>query len=100
MEGEAQRLRGEMERINARWLQLISDRMERRVAVTIAHSDKGRFLQQRGFDPEAVPYNYLDEPPRDLDCVQQNLTVVKSVLRVWVLFSLFFFFEEPIVNRN
>jgi hypothetical protein len=39
------------------------------------------FLQSRGFNFEAIPDQYLDVPPSDLDAIMRNLNIVSSLLQ-------------------
>jgi hypothetical protein len=49
----------------------------------LQHIESGvdSFLVARGYDSSAVPFQYLDVPPRSLQEIQGNLGVVHSILR-------------------
>lgn len=52
------------------WLNLIQDRVK-------------EFLEHQGFDFLAVPVDYIDDPPKSLEAVQDNLKIVKSCLAIY-----------------
>jgi hypothetical protein len=40
------------------------------------------FLSDRGYVMDALPYNYLDVPPRDFDAVRGNLKILRDLMTV------------------
>lgn len=56
-----------------------------------------RFMNAQGYALDAVPYDYLETPPRDLNVVRQNLQIVQRVLQGTtriVVFSLKFIVHQ------
>ncbi len=49
------------------WLQYIEDRVE-------------KYLEEKGYDPSCVPFQYLDHPPASMKRLQENIHVVRAVL--------------------
>lgn len=49
------------------WLQYIEDSVE-------------KYLQQQGYDPTCVPYQYLDKPPSSMARLQENIRIVHRLL--------------------
>ena len=38
------------------------------------------FLKSKGYDLNAVPDNYIEQQPADMDAVKRNLQIIQSVL--------------------
>ena len=45
-------------------------------------TETNQFLCDRGYQMDALPYNYLDVPPRDFEAVRRNLKIIRDIMSV------------------
>jgi hypothetical protein len=78
-----QNVTARLEELRERMEMIIDGTRKRQVCawwLSYIESEEDVFLQNQGYHLDCLPYNYTTEPPQDMETVQKNLVILRTML--------------------